>query len=170
MTATHFGSCLHKTVWKGLRVARQLWTFLIPAPCRAACCLKAEATYMKYHQHWSNELFFFYRMAKKYKYISLKKKTPQQRWLSVFLEENSVNVPWSGWDEEITKQTGGFTRDQNLLRGAKQKQKLQQRPDEKEKTWASFKSQKTHTIKKRNGERQRIKTHPPLFFFFFFFY
>lgn len=65
LTATHFGSCLHKTVWKGLRVARQLWTFLIPAPCRAACCLKAEATYMKYHQHWSNELFFFLQDGKK---------------------------------------------------------------------------------------------------------
>lgn len=60
LTATHFGFCLHKTLWKGLHVARQLWTFLIPAPCRAACCLKAEATYMKYHQHWSNEVFFSY--------------------------------------------------------------------------------------------------------------
>lgn len=51
-----------------------------------------------------------------------------------FLEENSVNVPWSGWAEEITKQTGGFTCDQNLLTGAKQKQKLQRRPEEKKKT------------------------------------
>lgn len=60
--------------------------------------------------------------------------------LSIFLEENSANVPWSGWDEEITKQTGGFTSDRNLQTGAKQKQKLQQRPGEKKKTWASFKS------------------------------
>lgn len=92
----------------------------------AACRLYTEAITFKLPEFWSYEVFTGWQ------------KTTAD--LSFFLEENSANVPWSGWDEEITKQTGGFTSDQNLLTGAKQKQKLQQRPDEKKKTWASFKS------------------------------
>lgn len=46
------------------------------------------------------------------------------------LEEDSTNVPWSGRDEEITKQTGGFTREQNLLEGAKQKTTAEARREE----------------------------------------
>lgn len=47
-----------------------------------------------------------------------------------------------GWDEEITKQTGGFTSDQNLLTGAKQKAESTAGARRGKKTWASFKSQK----------------------------
>lgn len=68
--------------------------------------------------------------------------------LSLFLDENSANVPWSGWDEEITKQTGGFTRDRNLRTGAKQKQKLQWEARREEESMDLFQIiKKNQTIK-----------------------
>lgn len=53
-----------------------------------------------------------------------------------------------GWDEEITKQTGGFTSDQNLQTGAKQKQKLQPGPEEGRKRGPLSNLRKIEQLKK----------------------
>lgn len=71
--------------------------------------------------------------------------------MSHFLEENSANVPWSGCDEEIMKQTGGFTRDQESANRSQAKaKKLQQRPGEEGENMGLsqiIKKKKNQTIK-----------------------
>lgn len=75
--------------------ARQLWTCLTPAEQHVIFILKLQQEKKKTHQSWSYEVFTGWQKTT----VALS-----------FLEEKSANVPWSGWDEEITKQTGGFTR------------------------------------------------------------
>lgn len=74
----------------------------------------------------------------------------------VFWKKSDTNVGTEcGWDEEITKQTGGFTSDQNPQTGAKQKQKLQPGPGEGRKHEPLSNPKKDRTIKKITGERRR---------------
>lgn len=141
----HILLCLN-WIWGGFSTSQTVVDF--SHLCRAPCCLHNPGHYgflKKSPQFGAVRLFFFlfffHRMAKKQRWIS---------WFPFFffyLEENSANVPWSGWDEEITKQTGGFYKRPKSCsqepKGKKKKsRKLQQRPGEKKKTWASFKNHK----------------------------
>lgn len=140
----HILLCLN-WIWGGFSTSQTVVDF--SHLCRAPCCLHNPGHYgfvKKSPQFGAVRLFFLFFFSQD------GKKTTVDLLISFFffyLEENSANVPWSGWDEEITKQTGGFYKRPKSCsqepKGKKKKsRKLQQRPGEKKKTWASFKNHK----------------------------
>lgn len=131
--------------------------------CRAPCCLHNPGHYgfvKKSPQFGAVRLFFLFFFSQD------GKKTTVDLLISFFffyLEENSANVPWSGWDEEITKQTGGFYKRPKSCsqepKGKKKKAENYSRGQERRRKHGPLsKIIKNQTIKEIIGERRRSES------------